>query len=171
MRTRSCAKIVALHEARVLLLRYEDERPADPSRSSLLHYWVPPGGGVKEGETFEEAARRELEEETGIVTAEIGPCIWIRELHLLYKGELVLHHERYLVAWLREPIENLRNRTSEAIKAHRWWSVPEMAASDDTFLPRGLAELLAPVIEGRIPPEPLVIERPSGQPTGGDDSP
>jgi 8-oxo-dGTP diphosphatase len=44
-----------------LLLQERDEHPViDPER------WGFPGGGVEEGESFEEAAYRELEEETGV---------------------------------------------------------------------------------------------------------
>ena len=53
---------IALVDARGwLLLQERDEHPAiDPD------CWGFPGGGVEEGETFEQAAYRELEEETGV---------------------------------------------------------------------------------------------------------
>jgi 8-oxo-dGTP pyrophosphatase MutT (NUDIX family) len=36
-------------------------------------FWATTGGGVEEGETFEQAAIRELGEETGIRTENVGP--------------------------------------------------------------------------------------------------
>jgi 8-oxo-dGTP diphosphatase len=53
---------VALVDARGwVLLQERDEHPViDPER------WGFPGGGVEPGETFEQAAYRELEEETGV---------------------------------------------------------------------------------------------------------
>jgi 8-oxo-dGTP diphosphatase len=47
---------------RILVIRRADG-------DSLPGYWEIPGGGVEPGETFDFAARRELEEETGIRSA------------------------------------------------------------------------------------------------------
>lgn len=49
-------KVVITHESRVLLVR--------PNYGHRL--WTVPGGAVERGETFEEAARREMKEEVGL---------------------------------------------------------------------------------------------------------
>ena len=45
--------------------------------------WITPGGGLLPGENYEEAARRELWEETGISDIELGPWVWARR-HLFH---------------------------------------------------------------------------------------
>jgi 8-oxo-dGTP pyrophosphatase MutT (NUDIX family) len=95
MKVRKSARTVVLNPGgSVLLVRYHDLTPVNPSEPELLHYWVPPGGGVDEGESFERAAIRELEEETGIELSEVGPQIWSRERHLMHQGELKKYVER-----------------------------------------------------------------------------
>ena len=64
MKIRKVARVVVLSPAgSVLLVRYHDPKPMDPNKHEAQTYWVPPGGGVDEDESFERAAVRELEEE------------------------------------------------------------------------------------------------------------
>lgn len=54
-RPRACAAV--LHDDKILMVCHRT-----PSRT----YWTFPGGGVNEGEAFEQAAIREVKEETGL---------------------------------------------------------------------------------------------------------
>lgn len=147
--------------SRVLLLRYEetadarvslldDRRPAAPEPFA---YWLLPGGGLLEGETFEAAAVREVEEETGIELRELGACIGAHEARLIRDGVPMVQHERYFVARI-STFGTLRNRTDEPIRQWRWWSLIELRSSSEVFSPEGLAELIEPVLAGRPSPRP-----------------
>ena len=152
------ARVVLLNpHGAVVLVRYHDSAPINPNKPELLAYWVPPGGGVDEGESFERAAVRELEEETGIVPSEVGPQVWVREIQLLRHGELKRYLECYFIAW-GEPPQQLRNRTMEKIEEIRWWTLDELRASSETFLPECFVELVAPLMAGNVPSVPIEIE-------------
>ena len=43
--------------------------------SSRFHRWITPGGGVDPGETHQQAAIRELFEETGLVVDSVGESV------------------------------------------------------------------------------------------------
>jgi ADP-ribose pyrophosphatase YjhB (NUDIX family) len=157
MKIRKSARIVVLDPAgAVLLVRHQDPTSVDPRNPELLTYWVPPGGGVDEGESYEQAAIRELEEETGVEVSGVGPQVWSRERDLIHKGELKRHMERYFIA-RAEPPQVLRNRTKESIEEIRWWTLKELRASTETFLPEDFVELVALVIAGDVPSVPIDI--------------
>jgi ADP-ribose pyrophosphatase YjhB (NUDIX family) len=67
---------------RLLLMRWTHAEVGGPTGS----VWITPGGGGDASETYEQAALRELREETGINDVPLGPCVWTRE-HTFEVGE------------------------------------------------------------------------------------
>ena len=148
--------LVSNQRAELLLLRYDADYAVSSERSDLRHYWVPPGGGLAEGESFEEAALRELFEETGICLESIVHHVWDRVTRFVSRGALVEQHEKYFFA--TEAVTSNRVHTSgtdELIAGYCWWPMPEMLASDEVFFPNGLPELFGRLLGRGLPAEPL----------------
>ena len=62
MKIRETARLLVVDERRRLLLFHiHDTEPVHEARPEMFTYWLTPGGGVEPGESFEDAARRELE--------------------------------------------------------------------------------------------------------------
>ena len=59
-------------------------------------FWVMLGGGLDEGESFEEAAGRELQEEAGC-SFTLGPYVWFRRHRHQRNGRGADKYERFLV--------------------------------------------------------------------------
>lgn len=70
-RHRISAGAIVEHEGRLLMVRHVVPGKYD--------FWVAPGGGVKGSESYEEAAAREVWEETGL-TVRVGALLYIEDL-------------------------------------------------------------------------------------------
>ena len=161
MRIRRTVRVVVVDEhGRVLLIRCEDVVALDPLRPGLTSYWGLVGGGVEEGETFEEAAVRELWEETGLRAEVVGPWLWTWQRPLHFPDETVLFDQRYFLVRVRDAtvsVANLLPDERDVYQGHRWWTLADLRATHEVVLPEGLADLLAPVLEGHVLDTPVTI--------------
>ncbi|MEV0600735.1 NUDIX hydrolase [Streptomyces sp. NPDC050315] len=150
--------------SRVILLDPEDRvllmhgfEPDEPSRT----WWFTPGGGLEGAESREEAALRELAEETGITDAELGPVLWQRHCSFPFAGRRWDQDEWYYLARTRNTATRLSGLTElerRSVAGLRWWTVTELSASHETVYPTRLAELLRALLDEGPPSAPVVLE-------------
>lgn len=149
--------------ARVLLLDRADRilllKGRLPGATLGPGSWFTVGGGVEAGETFAQAAAREIREETGIVDAVLGPVVWVRE-GVMRMPEPMLFKECYIVARCAgaEPTREGWNALERAlIDDIRWWTLGDLVMTSERVFPPGLARRLPPILAGRFPAEPELI--------------
>jgi 8-oxo-dGTP pyrophosphatase MutT (NUDIX family) len=149
----------ARRSARVILI--------DPAGRTLLFqsedFWFTPGGGIEAGETTEEAAARELWEETGLRIApdQLGPLVAETSGYADLGWATGMFHDAFYFhrsppgfavdtsGW--QPLE------ASTMSGHRWWTADEVDASHRNVFPFGLGPLLRDLLAGRIPPAPISL--------------
>jgi len=127
---------------RVLLFRFEHKTGA----LAGMTYWATPGGGVEGGETFEEAAIRELWEETGIRVDDVGCQIARRQVVFqLSNGEHVHEDERYFhvqVSGIHLSTTGWTAYELECMTGHHWWTLEELEQTVEQVSPENLGGML-----------------------------
>jgi 8-oxo-dGTP pyrophosphatase MutT (NUDIX family) len=147
-------------EQRLLLFHIHDAAPVHVFYPGMTIYWCTPGGGLEPGESFEQAARRELWEETGIEVEAVGPCVWHYERVMQIDDQRLHRHERFFVINAPTVVVSLANMLAyehETHRAYRWWTRQELEQSGEWFLPRDLPRLLAPLLDGALPSAPIQL--------------
>ncbi|WP_030544495.1 NUDIX hydrolase [Streptomyces albus] len=153
---RKVARVVLLDPADRILLLHGHE-PADPR----LSWWFTPGGGVEPGESREDAARRELAEETGITEVELGPVLWRRNCSFPFDGRRWNQDEWYYLGRTEQTGTDDAGRTEleqRSITGLRWWTSGELSTLRETVYPTKLAELLRTLLAEGPPSAPVTLE-------------
>jgi 8-oxo-dGTP pyrophosphatase MutT (NUDIX family) len=143
LRARPSSRLLVLDPSgRVLLFRFAHADGALAGRS----YWATPGGEVEAGETFAQAAIRELLEETGLCVDDVGAEVGQRTFVLqLTTGEHVMADERFFVVNAGSDAVSRERWTAlerEVMTEHRWWSRAELAQTAEVVFPENLLEML-----------------------------
>ncbi|MER8095345.1 NUDIX hydrolase [Streptomyces goshikiensis] len=154
---RKVSRVILLDpEDRILLLHGFE--PGDPSED----WWFTPGGGLEGAETREEAALRELAEETGIEDVELGPVLWHRYCSFPFDGRRWEQDEWYFLARTRTVraetvMGGLTELERRSVSGARWWTSEELLAARETVYPTKLAGLLRTLLDVGPPGVPVVL--------------
>lgn len=144
MRQRPSARLLVINNRReILLFKFVFKQGALVGKD----FWATPGGELEAGETFEEAARRELFEETGITIETPQEPLAERRFELILPdGEPARAHEKFYVVRVENPELSRGNWTQlemEVLAEHKWWNLQELRETQDTIYPADLAEIAA----------------------------
>lgn len=137
-RIRRAARIICIDPSgKVLLFRF-DVKGRPP-------FWVTAGGECEAGESFPDAARRELLEETGIAADPGEEITRIQPEFITVEGEPVQADERYFIVRTETDIIDISGHTElekRVMQQHRWFALDELDNWHEAIFPSNLAQLL-----------------------------
>lgn len=136
---RRAARLLVLDEDDALLL-IEGFDPADPGAGT---WWFTPGGGLEPGESFDEAGRRELLEETGAVAETLVEVGDEQTVDFELDGMRFVQVERFFAVRLPRFRPVATELTDLELRSHvgpRWWTRGEFDAEAPLAFPADLRE-------------------------------
>lgn len=135
---RRTGRVLPVDEAgRVLLMHgWDPARPQSP-------FWFSIGGGLDDGETTAQAAAREAFEEVGLAVRpeDLGAPVWQDTTYFSFDGiDLEQEQDFYVVhvPCFEPMLDGLDRIEQETIDGCRWWALPGLAASGETYYPEDL---------------------------------
>jgi 8-oxo-dGTP pyrophosphatase MutT (NUDIX family) len=145
MSERPAVRIVCLDSAdRVLLLDWED--PFNGAR-----IWEPPGGGIEHGENPIDAARRELEEETGLAATSVLDLSLLVPRDFAWNGSRYVGGEVFFLArfLLERPYVSRTGMLADEypnFRGYGWFDLGELSGLGGLLEPPGLHAVISELV-------------------------
>lgn len=140
--TRVAVRVLLLDPASRVLL-FEGRDLSD--ESDTARWWFTAGGGVEDGESLIEAAKREICEETGQSNLEVVGPFHLREFDFVNHGEPQHQIEHFFAARTGDTgvaVEGWTELEQRAVISSRWWSSAELRNASITYFPTNLVALV-----------------------------
>jgi 8-oxo-dGTP pyrophosphatase MutT (NUDIX family) len=144
MRERPSSRLLVIDPSdRILLFKFDFKGGPLAGRS----FWATPGGGLKADESYEQAACRELFEETGLSIDDPGPVVDQRIVTFQTPdGDMVRADERYFLIRVEAvqvlSTERWTDLEHEVMASHHWWSADELLSTAEQVWPEDLPAVL-----------------------------
>ena len=129
-------------DAEVLLLLWRDP-------VSGAEVWEPPGGGLEAGESYADAAVRELREEAGLVASSLSGPVMVERDYVWAGRHIVCTDAVFLAAWPSRPDVTLED--SPDLVEFEWVPIPRLDWVE-ALEPPSLPALLSSLRSGRPSP-------------------
>ncbi|MGH8825150.1 MAG: NUDIX hydrolase [Jiangellaceae bacterium] len=150
--------------ARVLLIDADGRvllfHDSDPGLEGAPRFWITPGGGIDRGETVEQAALREVAEESGLIleSSDLRGPIAHRTVVHGYSDKVVEQDETYFVVRVNGFEVDVAGHTLDeqtTFVGHRWWTLDELRATEETVWPTSLPDLVEAAGDAALWPVPI----------------
>lgn len=161
---RRSVKVILLNEHNELLLMSSyDPKTTSMKGSSPAKFWSLIGGAIENTETLEEAAVREVFEETGLRQNEFtfGPVVWHGEFDLILGGVPTHIDQTFIVAHTLQnhvSLEHLTTDEKKIVKQLSWFSIEKIRNSEDAIYPVVLSDYLQDIIDEKYPQNVLELD-------------
>jgi len=102
---------------------------------------------VDPGESHEQAAVRELAEETGLQLSAVGPRVFSEDVPLPYDEAIYPGaHQEYFLAYVDQEFEPDKSGWTDTehvdVTDWRWWTIEELQSTTEPYEPRQLTEIM-----------------------------
>ncbi|NGX28924.1 MAG: RNA pyrophosphohydrolase [Candidatus Anoxychlamydiales bacterium] len=161
---RNSIRVLLINEKKeILLLLADDPKTTSIDGKERGRFWFVIGGEINYDESTEEAAIREIYEETGLKEDEVklGPIVWFGEYDLILDGKLTHLKQRFMVAKTKikeVSLTKLDGWEKKVIQKLAWFSIDDIKNSEDIIYPVGIDEYLVDILAEKYPTDPIEID-------------